>query len=205
MSAAAEPVPTSNLETRNAIRQGMKLGALTGLAVIVFIYGGALLGDGLAGTGFRALVVFAAGFLIAYLPGMWVGARDADSIATAALVALVGTATFSLVDIVLLRAVLHIYPWTWDAVGGGSGWWYLPVWWMLGTFVPWMGALVIAGEAARGDAGLPKLFIGSMVGTVVLAAVGTLATPMSFGPVVVGGGLAVTTVAWATLRLIMER
>src|SRR5256885_12892768 len=69
----------------------------------------------------------------------------------------VGTVVFSAIDIVLLRP-FKAYPWTWDAVGGGSTWWYLPVWWMLGTFLAWMGGLVTAGRAARGsDLAIPAL------------------------------------------------
>src|SRR5256885_5665811 len=63
----------------------------------------------------------------------------------------VGTVVFSAIDIVLLRP-FKAYPWTWDAIGGGSTWWYLPIWWMLGTFLAWMGGIVTAAgsEATLG-------------------------------------------------------
>src|SRR5262249_61063442 len=53
----------------------------------------------------------------------------------------------------LFRSPFKAYPWTWDAVAGGSTWWYLPIWWMLGTFLAWMGTIVTAGRAARGEGG----------------------------------------------------
>ena len=34
-------------------------------------------------------------------------------------------------------------------IGGGSNWWYHPVWWMVGTFLPWMGAWILANQPTR--------------------------------------------------------
>src|SRR6266542_1305288 len=95
------------------------------------------------------------GVAAGFLPGLWTAARATEGIAGAAAIGLVGSLVFSAIDIALLRP-FHAYPWTWDAVGGGSSWWYLPVWWMLGTFVAWMGAIVTAGGAARGEATLVR-------------------------------------------------
>jgi len=199
MSATTHAAAGERTDARSAVMWGIQIGVLTALAVIVFVKGGELVGA--AATWFRTVVTFSAGCLIAFLPARWVGARTGDGIAAAALTGLVGTGVFSVIDIALLR-VIDLYPWTWDAVGGSSGWWYLPVWWMLGTFVVWMGALVTGGEAARGRGGLGTLLGGSLVGTAVVSAVGAFATPLRFGPVLVGGGFVVVLAAWAVLHLV---
>jgi hypothetical protein len=59
--------------------------------------------------------------------------------------------------------------WTnrWREIGGGSNWWYHPVWWMAGTLLPWLGALILANRAARGRS---ASFAGVML-PVLMAAV----------------------------------
>src|SRR5439155_1566213 len=108
--------------------------------------------------GVEALIVLAAGLAVAFLPAQWTVARSTEGIAGAAALGLVGTVVFSAIDIVLLRP-FKAYPWTWDAIGGGSTWWYLPVWWMLGTFVAWMGGIVTAagGETILARRVLPAV------------------------------------------------
>jgi len=199
MSATAHTAAGERTDARSAVMWGVQIGVLTALAVIVFVKGGELVGT--AATWFRAVVAFSGGCLIAFLPARWVGARTGDGIAAAALVGLVGTGVFSVIDIAVLR-VIDLYPWTWDAIGGSSGWWYLPIWWMLGTSVAWMGALVSGGEAARGRTGLGTLLGGALVGTAVVSAAGSLATPLPFGPVLVGGGFVIVLVAWAVLHVV---
>ncbi len=97
--------------------------------------------------------MLAAGVAVAFLPAQWTAARSTEGIAGAAAVGLVGTIVFSAIDIAVLRP-FKAYPWTWDAIGGGSTWWYLPIWWMLGTFLAWMGGIV---TAASGEVGLAAL------------------------------------------------
>jgi hypothetical protein len=62
---------------------------------------------------------------------------------------------FLLVDVVLLQKI-GTYTNRWRAIGGGSNWWYHPVWWMVGTFLPWMGAFILSNQAARGGASVGK-------------------------------------------------
>ena len=198
MSATAHTAAGERTDARSAVLWGVQIGVVTALAVIVFVKGGELVGT--AATWLRAVVAFTGGCLVAFLPARWVGARTGDGIAAAALVGLVGTCAFSVIDIAVLR-VVDLYPWTWDAIGGSSGWWYLPVWWMLGTSVAWMGALVTVGEAARGR-GLATLLVGALAGTAVVSVAGSFATPLPFGPVLVGGGFVILLVAWAVLHLV---
>ena len=95
------------------------------------------------------------------------------------------------VDIVVLRP-LHAFPWTWDAVAGGSTWWYLPIWWMLGTFLAWMGGIVTAARARRGgEVSIPALALPVVVGAAAVALILTLARPHIYLPVGAGAGFAV--------------
>ena len=121
--------------------------------------------------GVKSLVVLAAGMAVAFLPATWTAARSTEGIAGAAAIGLVGTVVFSAIDIALLRP-FKAYPWTWDAVGGGSTWWYLPIWWMLGTFAAWMGGVV---TAASGEATLARRTLPAVAGTIIVAAIGRLA------------------------------
>src|SRR5436309_12513644 len=99
-------------------------------------------------------------------------------------------------------APFKAYPWTWDAVGGGSTWWYLPVWWMLGTFLAWMGGVVTAGRAARGgDVSIPALALPMVVGAAIIALPLTLARLHIYLPVAAGAGftLVLTILAVAVI------
>src|SRR5438552_333532 len=132
--------------------------------------------------GVEALIVLAAGVAVAFLPAQWTAARSTEGIAGAAALGLVATVVFSAIDIVLLRP-FKAYPWTWDAIGGGSTWWYLPIWWMLGTFLAWMGGIVTAagGEATLGRRALPALAATIVVALIVRLAGVTLALPVATG------------------------
>jgi hypothetical protein len=103
------------------------------------------------------------------LPGIWTRARTIEGIAGAAGIGLGAAFVFLMVDIVLLQ---HIGTYTnrwWEI--GGSNWWYHPVWWMVGTFLPWLGAWILANQAERnGRISAPAAF-GTAVGFALLAGV----------------------------------
>src|SRR2546425_11199354 len=156
MSARVAPTSTDRSDFRTVMVSGTTMGALTAVAVVLFLLVARFVPDtGGARRGLEALIVLAAGVLASFLPGRWAAARHAEGIAGAAAIGLWGTIVFMAVDIVVLRP-FKAYPWTWDAIGGGSTWWYLPVWWMLGTFLAWTGAIVTAGHAARGEVTLVR-------------------------------------------------
>lgn len=131
-----------------AIVQGsVKLGLLQAILVLLF----ALASQFLSGV----LEVIVCGIILAVgvaavtvLPGLWTRALTIEGIAGAAGIGLGATGVFLLVDIVLLQN-LGIYSNRWYDVGGGSNWWYHPVWWMVGTFLPWMGAWMLANQTVR--------------------------------------------------------
>src|SRR3989475_9409319 len=137
-------------EFRHILQSGTIVGAVTAAAVVLFLLVSRVLPAGIATSLLQLIIVLAAGVAAAFLPGFFASSRTTQGIASAAAIGLWGTIVFMAIDIILLRP-FRAFPWTWDAVGGGSTWWYLPVWWMLGTFLAWMGGLVTAGRAARGS------------------------------------------------------
>src|SRR5690606_14559518 len=105
------------------------------------------------------------------LPGLWTRARTIEGIAGAAGIGLAATVVFLLIDVALLQP-LGIYTNRWREIGGNSNWWYHPVWWMVGTFLPWMGAIIIASRARRGRSeSLAAVMLGALIATAVLGAV----------------------------------
>lgn len=201
MSATAAPLASDRSDFRTVTLSGTKLGVTIGVAVVLFVAASRLLPEtgGLRGVA-EAAIVLVAGAAAAFLPGEWTAARSSEGIAGAAAVGLVGTVVFSAIDIVLLRP-FKAYPWTWDAIGGGSSWWYLPVWWMLGTFFAWMGAIVTARGATRGEATLVRRALPAVATGIVVAAVVRLAGVAVAPPVVAGGAFTVVLTALAVVAL----
>ena len=78
---------------------------------------------------------------------------------------------YLIIDVTLLQNI-GTYTNRWRQIGGGSSWWYHPVWWMLGTFLPWMGAFMIANQAARGGVSVRR---AALLVTVVTLVLGSLA------------------------------
>src|SRR5947209_4466988 len=201
MSATVAPQTTDRSDFRTVITGGTKLGLITAAAVVLYLLASKHLpGTGGVRSGVETLVVLAAGVTAAFLPGLWCAARNAEGIAGAAAMGLWGTVVFSVIDIVLLRPV-RAYPWTWDAVGGGTTWWYLPMWWILGTFLAWMGGTRIALGAAQGDAALAPAAAPVLIGAVVLATVAKVSGLAVVLPVAAGAGFAVTLLALVIIAL----
>src|ERR1041384_3053686 len=172
MSATAAPTRSDRSDFRTVTTGGALIGVATAVAVVAYLAVSRLLPlgagarrGGRAPRGREALIVLATGVTVAFVPAQWTGARGPEGIAGTAALGLVGTVVFSAIDIVVLRP-FKAYPWTWDAIGGGSTWWYLPVWWMLGTFLAWMGGIVTARHATLGRSALPAI-----AGAVIVAAI----------------------------------
>jgi hypothetical protein len=198
MSATAAPAASDRADFRTVTVGGAKLGVATAVAVVAFLAASRLvpIAAGLRG-GVTALIVLAAGVAVAFLPAQWTVARSTEGIAGAAAVGLVSTIVFSAIDIALLRP-FKAYPWTWDAIGGGSTWWYLPVWWMLGTFLAWMGGIV---TAASGEATLARRALPAVAGTIIVAAIGRLAGVTVDFPVITGAAFTLVLAALALVAL----
>ena len=193
---------TDRYDFRHILWSGTKVGLVTGVSVVAFL-AVSRLPAGIAPTVLEALLVLVAGVLVSLLPGQWVGSRGTEGVAGAAAVGLWGTVVFMAFDIVLLRP-FKAYPWTWDAIGGGSTWWYLPIWWMLGTFLAWMGGMLTAGRNARGPASLAQIATPIVLGAVALAVIGKLTVIPVAWPVAIGGAYGVTLTALALWSLIRK-
>ncbi len=183
MTSIAQPAAPRS-DVRTIVGGGIKLGIATVIGVVAF----ALLSRALAGraeTVAQTVLVLAGGAVFAYAPSYWVRPRGVDAIANAALLGLLGSVVFTLVDTAVLRPV-HLYHWTWDAIGGGSGFWYIPVWWMGSCFLAWLGAWVHSIRAVRD-------------GNAVSAALQTLGIALVLLAVAVGTGLAPFHAAVAAL------
>jgi len=178
-------------EFRHILFSGTVVGLVTAAAVIAFLVVSRLLPAGIVPALLGTLIVLAAGVSAAFLPAFFATSRTTQGIASAAAIGLWGTIVFMAVDIVVLRPV-HAFPWTWDAVAGGSTWWYLPIWWMLGTFLAWMGGIVTAARARRGgEVSIPALALPVVVGAAAVALILTLARLHIYLPVAAGAGFAV--------------
>ena len=205
MTASAAPSTMADRsDFRTVTTGGAKLGAVVGVGVLAFALISSLVPEGGTRGGLQAAIVLATGACAAFLPAHWVAPRNGDGIAGTAAVGLCGVVAFTAIDVALLRPLNHlvtIYPWTWDRIGGGSTWWYLPIWWMLGTLLAWMGALLVAGSASRGAPTFARTAGPVIVGAVILAVIARLVWPVIPTPVAAAAGFSVALVALATLGL----
>lgn len=157
-------------------RRSILLGLIESLLVVV----GAVLSrlfDGPIEFVLVGLVVVVGLAAVTMLPGMWTRARTIEGIAGAAGIGLGAAGVFLLVDMALLQP-LGLYTNRWHEIGGNSNWWYHPVWWMAGTFLPWMGAFILASQEARHGRTSPAM--GFAIAIVATIAVGALAVLMGF-------------------------
>ncbi|HET9386823.1 MAG TPA: hypothetical protein VFO67_16950 [Gemmatimonadales bacterium] len=195
---------TERSEFRHILFSGTIVGGITGAAVIVYLLVARLLPAGILTGLLETIVVLAAAVLITFLPGFFANSRTVQGVASAAAIGLWGTIVFMAIDIILLRP-FKAFPWTWDAVGGGSTWWYLPIWWMLGTLLAWLGGVVTAGRAARGgNTAITSLGIAP-VGGGVGGALGLGMGGVTALPVGAGVGFVVTLVIFALIVLARKR
>lgn len=189
---------------RSILISGTKVGIATAATVLLTIIVSRLVPVVILRQVLQTIVVLAGAVAATFLPGFWTTARTVQGIAGAAGVGLWGTVVFMAIDIILFRP-FNAYPWTWDAIGGGSTWWYLPIWWMLGTLLAWLGALVTAARAARGG----TIAIQSLALPVVLGGVGG-AIGLGLGgtapaPVGAGAGFVITLAFFAVIAFARTR
>jgi hypothetical protein len=203
-TTSTTPSTIDRSDFRHILVSGTKTGAAVALTVIVYLAVSRLVPPGIVRVVLQTIVVLAGAVAAAFLPAYFAVARTIQGVAGSAAIGLWGTIVFMAIDIILLRP-FKAYPWTWDAIGGGSTWWYLPIWWMLGTFVAWMGGLVTAGRAARGG----NIAIRSLAIPVVLGgisgAIGLGLAGLVPAPVGGGAGFVLTLVLFALIVLARSR
>ncbi len=149
------------------VRGAVKLGLLESVIVLLFSLGSRFLGGPLEIL-VLGLILLAGLAAVTLLPGLWTRARTIEGIAGAAGIGLAAAWVFLLIDVVLLQNI-GTYTNRWHEIGG-SNWWYHPIWWMVGTFLPWMGAWILANQAARtGRVSVPAAFGTAVVFALVAA------------------------------------
>ena len=156
------------------VNGAVKLGLLECGLVLLISLASHLLPNGVLQTVILAVLVVIGLAAVTLLPGLWTRARTIEGIAGAAGIGLGAAVVFLLVDVTVLQ---NIGTWgnRWREIGGGSDWWYHPVWWMVGTFLPWFGAWMLAGQLERSGTVSPAVaFVTAMACAVVLGVVAVL-------------------------------
>jgi hypothetical protein len=123
--------------------------------------------SGSAGTVVLGLILALGVSVTISLPGLWTKAATIEGIAGAAGIGLAAAGVFLLIDVALFQPI-GLWGNRWREIGGGSNWWYHPVWWMVGTLLPWLGGWVLANQRAKSGSPNPAVLV---VGTLVVAAV----------------------------------
>ena len=150
------------------VRGAVILGAIESVIVVLMSVITRLTG-GILEAVVGGIVLLAGLTLVTTLPGLWTRARTIEGIAGAAGIGLAASAVFLMFDVALLQP-FGVYTNRWLAIGGGSNWWYHPVWWMAGTFLPWMGALILASLSDRGrQPSAVAVMIPALLASVLLA------------------------------------
>jgi hypothetical protein len=136
----------------------VKLGLLETVLVLLFSLASRLLPPA-AETIVGAIVVLVGLAAVTMLPGLWTRPRTIEGIAGAAGIGLGAAAVFLLIDVTVLQNI-GTYSHRWYDIGGGSNWWYHPIWWMVGSFLPWMGAWILANQVEKNGRVEPTVGLG---------------------------------------------
>lgn len=189
-TAAQAQTGADSTQLRHVLRSAATLGAVQTVLIVAIAFATRALGGGAEALVVGVLVA-AAIVVTAFLPGLWTRARTIEGIAGAAAIGLGAAVVFLLIDVALLQP-LGIWTNRWREIGGGSNWWYHPVFWMVGTFLPWMGAWILANQADKG-----RVFLPAAAGLVLVAtlAAGAAAVLLHFP----GAGWNVPTFGLAAL------
>jgi hypothetical protein len=134
-------------DLRTILTTGALLGVFAAVGVVVF----SLLSRAMSGrveVVIQAMIALAGLAVAAFLPARNVRPNTVDGIAWATLAGFLGAVVFTVLDIALLRP-LGLYSWRWDAIGGGSGWWYIPIWWMGSALLAWLGSWAYSAASNR--------------------------------------------------------
>jgi len=173
MTSAVQGSTTADYtEVPFVVRSGVILGVIQSVLVLAFSLGSRFL-DSTPELVVRSIIVLIGIAATTLLPGTWTRARRIEGIAGAAGIGLMATGVFLLVDSLILQR-FGTYTNRWLAIGGGSNWWYHPVWWMVGTFLAWMGAWALANQAGRGGANPVMVFVIALVMTAIAGALGVV-------------------------------
>lgn len=159
-----------NTELRRVVRGSITLALIQAVVVVIV----SIINKSLDGTVDRALsgiFVFIGAMITIFYPGTLTRPRTIEGISGAAGIGLGATWVFLLIDAFLLQN-LNVYTSRWREIGGGSIWWYLPVWWMAGTYLSWMGAWILANQAKKsGESSVPGAIILVSIASLICGAI----------------------------------
>jgi hypothetical protein len=150
------------------VQGAVKLGLLESILVLLFSLASRFLG-GVPEAIVQGLILLVGLAAVSLLPGLWTRPRTIEGIAGAAGIGLAAAGVFLLVDVTLFQNI-GTYGHRWHEIGGGSDWWYHPVWWMVGTFLPWMGAWILANQTVQDGRPSPLTGFLTAVGAAVIFA-----------------------------------
>jgi hypothetical protein len=156
-------------ELRHVVKGALILGVLQTVLVFAFSFAFRVL-EGMPEVAAGAVIVLIGVAATTLLPGILTRPRTIEGIAGAAGIGLGATFVFLLLDVALLQP-FGTYTNRWLQIGGGSNWWYHPVWWMAGTYLSWMGAFALANQARKSGAGPILVLALSLVLSLVLGAI----------------------------------
>ncbi|HEX9729467.1 MAG TPA: hypothetical protein VGA37_13250 [Gemmatimonadales bacterium] len=204
MTTAVHPADSDRSDVRTIVGSGVILGIVTTIGVVAF----ALLSRSLDGTGeiiTQSVLIMGGGVMFSFFPAMRSRPRSADGIAWAALIGLLGALVFTVFDAAALRPV-HLYHWTWDEIGGGSGLWYIPVWWMGSALLAWLGSMVV-GYSARSGRDPQPLMVGVQTAGlgVILFGITAAMGILPFHPAVAALAFTVALILHVPLSAVMHR
>jgi hypothetical protein len=173
MTSAAAAHSSDKIEIPRIVRLAIVLGVIQAVIVALFALVTRLF-DGPVEKALEAVLLIIGLAVTIILPGLWTRARNIDGIAAAAGIGLSATVVFLLLDVALLQP-LGAYTFRWRALGGGSNWWYHPVWWMAGTYLSWMGAFILANQTVKnGQPSVAGLIALTVIATMVFGVIGVL-------------------------------
>ncbi|HEU4570849.1 MAG TPA: hypothetical protein VFS07_09790 [Gemmatimonadales bacterium] len=148
MTAPSHATTADQTELPVILRASVKHGLIQA-AIIVMMALVSRYTDGVAETAGLAVLLLGGLAVSCGLPGIWTNARTIEGIAGAAGIGLAASAFFLVLDVAIFQPV-GLWTNRWREIGGGSNWWYHPVWWMLDTYLAWFGAWILANQAAKG-------------------------------------------------------
>ncbi|HEY4322257.1 MAG TPA: hypothetical protein VGM77_13910 [Gemmatimonadales bacterium] len=127
--------------------------------------------DNPANRTLTAILVFIGAMITAFYPGTRTNPRTIEGIAGAAGIGCLATWVYVPIDAFILQP-FGVYTNRWHEIGGFSIWWYLPVWWMVGTFISWQGGWILANLNNReGRISVPKAIVLTTICTLVIGAI----------------------------------
>jgi hypothetical protein len=167
MSAAVSlQTGVDQTEIPDIVRGSVKLGILESVLILIIGLISKFL-DGPVELILLSILVTVAILLVTILPGLWTKATTIEGIAGAAGIGLAATWVFLVFDVTIFQNI-GLYSNRWLEIGGGSNWWYHPVFWMVGCFLPWLGAWQLAAHKVSGGQPSPvKVAVISLVFTAI--------------------------------------